>query len=69
MPRSRHTPPKYAIKSTDKYLKFVDNRIIWVKEDYNDYPSKYAAKKHLQEMKVLTGLSFIVDDYDIERVG
>lgn len=65
---SQRSKPKYVIKSDKKYLLFKDNKIIWVDENYNDYPSRYAAKMHLEQIKVLTGLSFVMDDFQIEKI-
>lgn len=65
---SQRNKPKYVIKSDNKFLKFKDNRMLWVDEDFNDYPSRYAAKVHLEQIKVITGLSFVMDDFQIEKV-
>lgn len=46
--------PFYVVRRSpdqDQYFRFKDNMILWVdKEIANRYPSKYAAKKHVNKL-------------------
>jgi hypothetical protein len=43
--------PTFAISNDRGYLKVnLDFTFNWSQTDFNKYPSKYAAKKHLKEL-------------------
>lgn len=50
----RKAPPKLVVMSGNKYLRVFNGRVLWISEaeEANKYDSKYAAKVHLNTLRI-----------------